>query len=106
MQGAVRRQWSSIAKRRNAADGRPEASSEGPRLRGTDSVGMPATAPWYACIPLRGRTLLRKALLSPARPHPGLNPKGRMPAGALLRCGWLVENGYTSPPAPCTASRR
>ncbi len=59
MQGAVRRQWSSIAKHCNAADA-----------------------------------------------DPGPNPEGQLPAGALPRCGWLVENDYTSPPVPCTASRR
>jgi hypothetical protein len=34
--------------------------------------GMPATALQGARIPLRGRTLLRKALLRPARSHIGL----------------------------------
>ncbi len=38
---------------------------------------------------------------SAADADPGLNPEGRLAAGALPRCGWLVENGYTSPPAPC-----
>ena len=39
-----------------------------------------------------------------AAPRP--NPEGRLPAGALRRCGLLVENDYTAHPAPCTASRR
>jgi len=51
MQGAVRRQGSSLAKRCNAADADPD-----------------------------------------------LNPEGRLPAGALRCCGWLVENDYTSLP--------
>ncbi len=37
---------------------------------------------------------------------PRTNPKGRSPAGALRRCGLLVENNYTAQAAPCTASRR
>ena len=37
---------------------------------------------------------------------PRTNPKGRSPAGALRRCGLLVENNYTAQPTPCTASRR
>ena len=36
---------------------------------------------------------------------PGLNPEGRWCAGALPRCGQLVWNDQTAPPAPCTASR-
>ena len=39
-----------------------------------------------------------------AAPRP--NPKGRLPAGALRRCGLLVENDYTAQTVPCTASRR
>jgi len=37
---------------------------------------------------------------------PRTNPKGRSPAGALRRCGLLVENNYTAQSTPCTASRR
>ncbi|WP_145983699.1 hypothetical protein [Ferriphaselus amnicola] len=37
---------------------------------------------------------------------PRTNPKGHSPAGALRRCGLLVENNYTAQAAPCTASRR
>jgi len=51
MQGAACRQWSSIAKRCNAAD-----------------------------------------------IDPGLNPEGRLPAGALQCCRWLVEKTTLRPP--------
>jgi len=37
---------------------------------------------------------------------PRTNPKGRSPAGALRRCGLLVENNYTAQATPCTASLR
>jgi ubiquinone/menaquinone biosynthesis C-methylase UbiE len=37
---------------------------------------------------------------------PRTNPKGHSPAGALRRCGLLVENSYTAQSTPCTASRR
>ena len=59
MLGAVRRQWSSIAKPCNAADA-----------------------------------------------DPGLNPEGRLPAGAWPCCGSLIWHNQISLPAPCPASRR
>lgn len=37
---------------------------------------------------------------------PSANPEGRLPAGALRRCGLLVENDSTAQSAPCSASRR
>lgn len=36
---------------------------------------------------------------------PKLNPKGCKAAGALQRCGLLVEGGSTDQTAPCIASR-
>jgi len=49
--------------------GAPERRTRGPAQRGSGSAGDAATEFHGACIPLRGRTFLRKALLLPSRSH-------------------------------------
>ena len=60
--------------------------------------GYPAGA-----APANGRSIGKRYNVADAAPSP--NPEGRLTAGALPRCGLLVENDYTSQPAPCTASQ-
>jgi hypothetical protein len=66
--------------------GAPERCPRGPAKRGSGSGGDAAAASmmrWGACIPLRGRTFLRKALLHPSRSRHSaslrlaLHPKNR-----------------------------
>ncbi|PTR10529.1 hypothetical protein C8R32_10156 [Nitrosospira sp. Nsp5] len=75
---------------------RPEALHEGPREAG---IGQRrgcrdrVSGTWGACIPLRGRTFLRKALLRPARSHSASLRLAPRPKNRTLRSVQLPDLG-------------